>query len=81
MNIKYLPRVFEGIYVLEVSNLLEDLLYKDIPPSFMFTTHDIILTKYDIQILFWIHGKKEDFAMKGLILKQYFYEILQKYAS
>ncbi len=31
MNVKYLPCVFEGFYVLNVSNLLEDSLYKDIP--------------------------------------------------
>jgi hypothetical protein len=29
-SVKYLPCAFEGVYVLNVSNLLEDLLYKDI---------------------------------------------------
>jgi hypothetical protein len=33
-NVKYLPCVFEGVYVLDVSNLLEDLLYEDIPTKF-----------------------------------------------
>jgi hypothetical protein len=28
-NIKYLPCMFEGVYVLDVSNLHEDLLYED----------------------------------------------------
>jgi hypothetical protein len=30
-NVKYLPCLFEGIYVLDVINMLKDLLYKDIP--------------------------------------------------
>jgi hypothetical protein len=33
-NVKYFPWAFEGVYVLDVSNLLEDLLYKDIPTKF-----------------------------------------------
>jgi hypothetical protein len=34
INVKYLPCAFEGIYVLDVSNLLEDLLYDDAPTKF-----------------------------------------------
>jgi hypothetical protein len=30
-NVKYLPCLFEGIYLLDVINMLKDLLYKDIP--------------------------------------------------
>jgi hypothetical protein len=30
-DVKYLPCLFEGIYVLDVINMLKDLLYKDIP--------------------------------------------------
>jgi hypothetical protein len=33
-RVKYLPCAFEGVYVLDVSNLLEDLLYKDTPIEF-----------------------------------------------
>jgi hypothetical protein len=33
-NVKYLPCAFEGIYVLDVSNLLKDLLYEDISKKF-----------------------------------------------
>jgi hypothetical protein len=47
-NVKYLPCAFERVYVLVVSNLLKDLLYKDILRSFMFMTHKTILTQYDI---------------------------------
>jgi hypothetical protein len=64
--------VFEGIYVLDVSNLLEDLLYTDIPPSFMFTTHETILTEYNIQILLWIHRKKKRLCHERLHLKKIF---------
>jgi hypothetical protein len=34
MIIKYLPCAFEKVHVLNVSNLLEDLLYEDIPMEF-----------------------------------------------
>jgi hypothetical protein len=34
INVKYLPCAFERINVLDVSNLPEDLLYKDIPTKF-----------------------------------------------
>ncbi len=37
-NVKYLPCTFKGVYVLHVSNLLEDLLYEDI--SIMFHVYD-----------------------------------------
>jgi hypothetical protein len=34
-SVKYLPCMFEGVYVLDVSNLPEEvLLYKDIPIKF-----------------------------------------------
>jgi hypothetical protein len=33
-SVKYLPCVFEGVYVLNVSNLLKDLLYEDILTKF-----------------------------------------------
>jgi hypothetical protein len=33
-NVKYFPCMFEKVYVLDVSNLLEELLYKDIPTKF-----------------------------------------------
>jgi hypothetical protein len=40
-NVKYLPCKLEGIYVLDVSNLPKDLLYKDIPTKFhVYNTHD-----------------------------------------
>jgi hypothetical protein len=40
-NVKYLPCAFERVYVLNVSNLHEDLLYKDIPIEFhVYDTHD-----------------------------------------
>ncbi len=39
-NVKYLPCAFEGVYVLDVSNFLEDL-YKDIPTKFkVYDTED-----------------------------------------
>jgi len=41
MNVIYLPCAFEGEYILNVSNLLENFLDKK---SFMFTTHKTILT-------------------------------------
>jgi len=40
-NVKYLPCAFERVYVLNVSNLHEDLLYEDIPIEFhVYDTHD-----------------------------------------
>jgi hypothetical protein len=33
-NVKYLPCTFEGVYVLDVSNLFDDLLDKDILTKF-----------------------------------------------
>jgi cell division FtsZ-interacting protein ZapD len=33
-SVKYLPCAFERINVLDVSNLLEDLLYENIPTKF-----------------------------------------------
>ncbi len=40
-NVKYLQCAFKGVYVLDVSNLLEDLLYEDIPTKFhVYNTHD-----------------------------------------
>jgi hypothetical protein len=30
-NVKYLPWAFKGVYVLDVSNLFEGLLYENIP--------------------------------------------------
>jgi hypothetical protein len=33
-DFKYLPCAFEGVYVFDVSNLLKDLLYEDIPTKF-----------------------------------------------
>jgi hypothetical protein len=35
MNVKYLPCVFEGVCVLDISNLPEDLSYEDIPMKFL----------------------------------------------
>ncbi len=40
-NVKYLPCMLERIYVLDVFNLLELLLYKDIPTKFhVYNTQD-----------------------------------------
>ncbi len=40
-NVKYLPCAFERVYVLNVSNLHEDLLYEDIPIKFhVYDTQD-----------------------------------------
>jgi hypothetical protein len=40
-NVKYLPCAFEGVYVLDVSNLLKDLLYEDILTKFhVYDTQD-----------------------------------------
>jgi type VI protein secretion system component Hcp len=40
-NVKYLAYTLKGVYVLDVSNLPEDLLYKDIPTKFhVYNTHD-----------------------------------------
>jgi hypothetical protein len=33
-NVKYLPCAFKGVYVLDVSNLFEDLLYDDTSTKF-----------------------------------------------
>jgi hypothetical protein len=41
ISVKYLPHVFRKIYVLNVSNFLKDLLYKDIPTKFhVYDTHE-----------------------------------------
>jgi hypothetical protein len=40
-NVKYLPCAFEGVYVLDVSNLYEDLLYENISIEFhVYDTRD-----------------------------------------
>jgi hypothetical protein len=40
-SVKYLQCAFKGIYVLDVFNLLEDLLYDDISTKFhVYNTHD-----------------------------------------
>jgi hypothetical protein len=46
VSVKDLPSVFDGVYVLDFTNIPKDLLYKDIPRNFMFTTHMITLTRY-----------------------------------
>jgi hypothetical protein len=45
-TIKYIPCAFEGVYVLNVSNLCKDLLYKDIMTKFhVYDTHDYFNTR------------------------------------
>ncbi len=45
INVKYLPYVFEGIYVLDVSNLLKDLLYENNLTLFhVYDTHNYFVT-------------------------------------
>jgi hypothetical protein len=44
MDVKYLPCAFEGIYVLDVTNLLEDLIYEDIFKEHVFDTCDYFNT-------------------------------------
>ncbi len=56
MNIKYLPCTFEGVYVLDVSNLHEDLLYEDILMELhVYDTQDHFDTIWHLLILLWIH--------------------------
>ncbi len=41
MDVKYLPCAFEGVYALDVVNMLEYLLYKDIPKELhVYDMHD-----------------------------------------
>jgi hypothetical protein len=47
-GVKYLPCVFEGVYVLDVSNLLKTCCMRISQHNFMFMTHKTILTQYDI---------------------------------
>jgi hypothetical protein len=52
MNVKYLPCVFEGVYVLDISNLPGDLLYEDIPMKFLvYETQDYFDTIWHLLIL------------------------------
>jgi hypothetical protein len=45
VDVKYLPCVFDGIYVLDVTNMLKDLLYNDIPRELhVYNTHDYFNT-------------------------------------
>jgi len=69
MNVKYLPCVFEGVYVLDISNLPKDLLYEDIPMKFLvYDTQDYFDTIWNLLILLWIDEKKtSDFAMRGFV--------------
>jgi hypothetical protein len=40
-NVKYLPCAFEGVYVLDLPNLLEDFLYEDMLTKFhVYDTQD-----------------------------------------
>jgi len=69
MNVKYLPCVFEGVYVLDMSNLPEDLSYEDIPMKFLvYDTQDYFDTIWHLLILLWIDEKKtSDFAMRSFV--------------
>ncbi len=50
-NVKYLPCVFKGIYVLDVSNLPEDLLYEDTLTKFhVYDMHDYFDTIWHLLI-------------------------------
>jgi hypothetical protein len=41
VNVKDLPCVFDGVYVLDLTNIPKDLLYKDIPKELhVYHTHD-----------------------------------------
>ncbi len=45
VDVKYLPCTFDGIYILDVTNMLEDLLYNDIPRELhVYNTHDYFNT-------------------------------------
>ncbi len=60
-NVKYLPCVFKGVYVLDVSNLLEDLLYDDTPTKFhVYDTQDYFDTIWHLLIFNWIHKLKKE---------------------
>ncbi len=44
-GVKYFPCAFEGVYFLNISNLLEDLLCEDIPMEFhVYNTQDYFNT-------------------------------------
>jgi hypothetical protein len=47
-NVKYFPCVFEKVYVLDVSLSPKTCCTKTFLKIFMFTTHKIILTQYDV---------------------------------
>jgi hypothetical protein len=66
MNIKYLPCVFE-VYVLDVSNLPEDLLYENI-----LTKLHVYNTRYYFDTMKFVNflmnsWKKTNFARKGYV--------------
>jgi hypothetical protein len=45
VDVKYLPCVFDGIYVLDVMNMPKDLLYNDIPRELhIYNTHEYFNT-------------------------------------
>jgi hypothetical protein len=44
MDVKYLPCAFESIYVLDVTNLLEDLIHEDIFKEHVYDTCDYFNT-------------------------------------
>ncbi len=45
VDVKYFPCVFDGIYVLDVTNMLKDLLYNDIRRELhVYNTHDYFNT-------------------------------------
>ncbi len=59
ISVKYLACVFKRVYVLNVSNFLEDLLYKDIPTKFhVYETHDYFDIIWHLLNFSWIHEKK-----------------------
>ncbi len=55
--INYLPCMFDGVYVLDVSNLLaEVLLYEDILTKFhVYDTQEYFETIWHLLIFSWIH--------------------------
>ncbi len=45
VDVKYLPCAFDGVHVLDVMNMPEDLLYNDIPRELhVYNTHDYFNT-------------------------------------
>jgi hypothetical protein len=56
ISAKYFPCAFERVNLLDVSNLHEDLLYKDISTKFhVYNTLDYFHTIWHLLIFSWIH--------------------------